>query len=190
MNLQGSRTEHNLLAAFAGESQARNRYVFAAKVASKEGYEHIAGIFRETAENEEVHAKQYFKLLEGGMVEITATYPAGIIGTTAQNLLAAAEGEHEETTIIYPEMAKVALEEGFPEIAKQFEEIARVEAWHEKRYRKLLANVESNLVFRRDSQVLWKCRVCGYVADGVEPPLICPACSHGRKFFELFIENY
>ncbi len=175
MKLQGSRTEHNLLAAFAGESQARNRYSFAAKVASREGYEQIANIFRETAENEEVHAKQFFRFLEGGMVEITATYPAGIIGTTAQNLLAAAEGEHEETTIIYPDMAKVALEEGFSEIAKQFEEIAKVEAWHEKRYRRLLANVEDNLVFRRDQKVLWKCLVCGYVSDGVEPPQICPA---------------
>jgi rubrerythrin len=190
MKLQGSRTEQNLLAAFAGESQARNRYTYAADVARREGYEQIANLFMETAENEKEHAKRFFKYLEGGMVEITATYPAGIIGTTAQNLKAAAEGEHEETTEIYPEMARVALEEGFDEIAQQFEEIAKVEAWHEKRYRALLANVEGGTVYKKAAKVLWKCGVCGYIHEGNEPPITCPACKHGKKFFEVFVEAW
>ena len=190
MQLKGSRTEKNLLAAFAGESQARNRYTFAAETAKREGYEQIAGLFLETADNEREHAQRFFKYLEGGMTEITATYPAGITGTTAQNLKAAAEGEHEETTAIYPEMARVALEEGFDEIAQQFEEIAKVEAWHEKRYRKLLANVEGDMVFKKGAKVLWKCAVCGYVHEGSEPPVTCPACKNGKKFFELYNENY
>ncbi len=190
MQLKGSRTEKNLLAAFAGESQARNRYTFAADVARREGYEQIANLFIETADNEREHAKRFFKYLEGGMTEITATYPAGVIGSTAENLRAAAEGEHEETVAIYPEMARVALEEGFDEIAQQFEEIAKVEAWHEKRYRALLANVEGGTVFKKADKVLWKCGVCGYIHEGNEPPVTCPACKNGKKFFEVFSENW
>lgn len=190
MDLKGSKTEQNLLAAFAGESQARNRYTFSADKARMEGYEQIANIFFETAENEKEHAKRFFQYLEGGDLEITATYPAGIIGTTAQNLLHAAEGEHAETESIYPGMAKIADEEGFKEIAQQFRDIADVEYWHEKRYRKLLANMENDLVFKRPEKVYWKCIACGYIAEGMEPPVSCPSCKRGKKFFELFVENY
>ncbi len=188
--LKGTKTEKNLLAAFAGESQARNRYTYAASVASKEGYEQIAGLFLETAENEKEHAKRFFKLLEGGAVEITAMYPAGVIGTTAENLKAAADGEHEEWTMLYVDSAKVAEKEGFPEVAKQFREIAEVEKAHEARYRKLLENVKSGKVFKKDKPVRWKCRNCGYIHDGSEAPDSCPACAHGKKFFEVFVEAY
>lgn len=190
MQLKGSRTEKNLLAAFAGESQARNRYTFAADVARREGYEQIANLFIETADNERAHAKRFFKYLEGGMTEIIASYPAGVIGTTAENLRAAAEGEHEETVDVYPTMAKVAREEGFSEIAQQFEEIAKAESWHEKRYRALLANVESGTVFKKEDTVLWKCGVCGYIYEGKEAPTSCPACKHGKKFFEVYVANW
>ena len=165
-SIKGTRTEKNLLASFAGESQARGRYTYFASVAKKEGYEQIAAIFLETAEQEKEHAKKFFKFLEGGMVEITSTYPAGIISTTLENLKAAAEGENEEWTVLYPEAAKVAREEGFTEIAVAFEMIAKVEAEHEARYRKLLERVETGTVFERDGEIYWQCRNCGYVHKG------------------------
>ena len=189
-NIKGTKTEHNLLAAFAGESQARNRYTFAASVARKEGYRQIEALFLETAENEMAHAKQFFKHLEGGMLEIQATYPAGIIGTTAQNLKAAAEGENEEWTILYPQAAKIADEEGFPAVAATFRNIAKVEAKHETRYRKLLENVENGKVFRKDAPVAWKCRNCGFVHEGEQAPEKCAACAHPQEHFELFVEAY
>ncbi|MBM3317749.1 MAG: rubrerythrin family protein [Candidatus Eisenbacteria bacterium] len=189
-SLKGSRTEQNLLKAFAGESQARNRYTFAAKEARKAGFHQIAAIFEETADNERQHAKVFFRFLEGGMVEITAAYPAGIIDDTAGNLLAAAEGEHEEWVSLYPEFAKVAREEGFREAAAAFETIARVEKEHEARFRKLLQNVQGGTVFRKEAPVRWKCRVCGHIHEGVEPPLKCPACAHAREHFEVAAENY
>ena len=165
-SIKGTRTEQNLLKSFAGESQARSRYTFFASTAKKEGYEQIAGVFMETAEQEKEHAKRFFKFLEGGMVEITAAYPAGVIGTTAENLAAAAAGENEEWADLYPEFAKVADEEGFPEIAVAFRMIAKVEAEHEKRYRKLLANVQENKVFEKDETIWWQCRNCGFVIEG------------------------
>jgi rubrerythrin len=189
-SLKGTRTEQNLLKSFAGESQARTRYTYFSSVAKKEGYEQISAIFMETAENEKEHAKVFFKYLEGGMVEITAMYPAGVIGTTAENLLAAAEGEKEEWGELYPEFAKTAEEEGFPEIAHSFREIADVEEAHEARYRKLLANVENGTVFKRDTVVRWKCRNCGYIHEGTEAPDECPACAHPQAHYELFIETY
>ena len=173
-SIKGTRTEKNLLASFAGESQARGRYTYFASVAKKEGYEQIAAIFLETAEQEKEHAKKFFKFLEGGMVEITSTYPAGIISTTLENLRAAAEGENEEWTVLYPEAAKVAREEGFTEIAVAFEMIARVEAEHEARYRKLLERVESGRFFERDGEIYWQCRNCGYVHKGKKAPQKCP----------------
>lgn len=188
--LKGTKTEKNLLASFAGESQARNRYTFFASVAKKEGFEQIAAIFMETAEQEREHAKRFFKFLEGGMVEITASYPAGIIGTTAQNLKAAAEGENEEWYVLYPEAAKVADEEGFPEIARAFREIAKVEALHEARYLALLARVEENNVFEREEAIEWQCRNCGYVTKGKKAPLKCPACDHPQAYFEPKRNNY
>ncbi|TAL68798.1 MAG: rubrerythrin family protein [Bacteroidetes bacterium] len=190
MDLAGSKTEQNLLKAFAGESQARNRYEFFAKVAKAEGYEQIAAIFQETADNEKSHAKQFFRFLEGRPVEITATYPAGKIGTTIENLKASAEGENEEWTKLYPEFAKIAREEGFGEIASRFTLIAKIEAEHEKRYRKLLANIEEGCVFKREGKMRWKCRVCGYIHEGSTPPEKCPACMHPRAYFELDKENY
>jgi rubrerythrin len=190
MNLKGSRTEKNLLAAFAGESQARNRYTFYASAAKKEGYEQIAALFLETADNEKEHAKRFFKFLEGGMVEFTAAFPAGPIGTTAENLKAAAEGEHEEWSKLYPDGARVADEEGFRVVAAAFRSIAQVEIRHEKRYRKLLENVEKERVFRKDASASWKCRNCGYHHEGTEPPDQCPACLHTKSFFELAAENY
>ncbi|MDI6712498.1 MAG: rubrerythrin family protein [Anaerosomatales bacterium] len=189
-SIKGTRTEQNLLKAFAGESQARMRYTYFASVAKKEGFEQIAAIFEETAENEREHAKVFFKHLEGGMVEITATYPAGVIGTTAENLLAAAEGELEEWGTLYPDFAAVAEEEGFPEVAASFREIAKVEAYHERRYRKLLENVNGYKVFKKDGVVFWKCRNCGYVYEGPEAPKVCPACKHPQAYYELWCENY
>jgi rubrerythrin len=188
--LKGTRTEKNLLAAFAGESQARNRYMYAAKVARKAGYLQIARLFEETADNEVQHAKRFFKFLEGGMVEITATYPAGVIGTTEENLAAAAAGENEEWTELYPEFADVAREEGFPKIAAAFRMIAKVEKEHEERFRKLLANVEQDRVFTRDEPTRWKCTNCGYVHEGEGAPDLCPACLHDQKYFEVKEANY
>ncbi len=188
--LKGTKTERNLLASFAGESQARNRYTYFAGVAKKAGYEQIAAIFLETADNEKEHAKRFFKLLQGGEVEITATFPAGIIGDTAQNLEAAAAGENLEWTRLYKEAEKVAREEGLEEAADQFKEIAEVEEEHEKRYRKLLKNIKENAVFKKDKVVKWKCRNCGYVHEGKEAPKECPACAHPQAHYELLCENY
>ncbi len=188
--LKGSETEKNLLKSFAGESQARNRYTYFASTAKKEGYEQISGIFLETAENEKEHAKVFFKYLEGGKVEITAMYPAGKIGNTPENLLAAAEGEKEEWGKLYPEFEKTAREEGFKEVADSFKEIAEVEEQHEKRYRKLLDNVKNKTVFKKDKVVKWKCRNCGYVHEGKEAPKSCPACKHPQAYYEVKEENY
>ena len=190
MSIKGTRTEQNLLKSFAGESQARSRYTFFASVAKKEGYEQISGVFMETAEQEKEHAKKFFKYLEGGMVEITASYPAGIIGTTAENLKAAAEGENEEWADLYPEFAKIADEEGFPQIANTFRQIAKVEAEHEARYRTLLARVEAGKVFERDEEIEWQCRNCGYVLKGKKAPMKCPACEHPQAKFEPKKNNY
>jgi rubrerythrin len=190
MELKGSETEKNLLKAFAGESQARNRYTFFASVAKREGYEQIAGIFIETADNEKEHAEVFFKHLKGGDLQITAEYPAGKIGTTAENLLAAAEGEKLEWGTLYPNFEKIAKAEGFDEVAESFEEIAEVEEQHEKRYRKLLENVKNGTVFKREEEVKWKCRNCGYVHLGKEAPEICPACQHAQSYYEILAENY
>ena len=190
MSLKGTRTEQNLLKAFAGESQARTRYTYFSSAAKKEGYEQIAALFLETAENEKEHAKVFFKHLEGGMVEITAMYPAGRIGTTAENLLAAAEGELEEWGTLYPDFAAIADEEGFPKVAESFREIAEVEQHHEARYRKLLALVEDGTFFKRETTVRWKCRNCGYIHEGPEAPKMCPACAHPQAHYELFCEPY
>lgn len=189
-SLKGSQTEKNLLAAFAGESQARNRYTYFASVAKKEGYEQIAAIFTETADNEKEHAEVFFKHLEGGDVEITAAYPAGVIADTATNLEAAADGERLEWTTLYANFAQVAKEEGFGKVAVSFTEIAEVEEQHEARYRKLLANVREGKVFKRDTVVKWKCRNCGYVHEGTEPPNLCPACLHEQAYYEIMAENY
>jgi len=183
-------TVKNLLKAFAGESQARNRYTYFASVARKEGYEQIAAIFEETAGNEKEHAKVFFKYLKGGDVEITASYPAGKIGTTGENLLAAAQGEKMEWGTIYPDFEETARKEGFKEIADSFKEIAEVEEKHEKRFLKLLKNVREGTVFKKDKVVKWKCRNCGYVHEGKEAPKECPACKHAQSFYELFCENY
>ena len=190
MELHGSQTEKNLLKAFAGESQARNRYEFAAKIARKEGYEQIASLFEETADNEKVHAKRFFKFLEGFPVEITAVYPAGKIGTTLENLKAAAEGENEEWSELYPEFERIAREEGFKEVATAFKLIAKVEAEHEKRFLKLHENIKSGKVFEREGKVTWKCRKCGYVHEGTKPLENCPACNHPKAFFEIKESNY
>ncbi|MDH3353164.1 MAG: rubrerythrin family protein [Nanoarchaeota archaeon] len=190
MNLKGSDTEKNLLKAFAGESQARNRYTYFSSVAKKEGFEQIAGIFQETADNEKEHAEIFFKYLKGGDVEIQATYPAGKIGTTSENLLAAAEGEKLEWGALYPEFEKTAREEGFEEIADSFKEIAEVEEYHERRYRKLLKNVEEGKVFNKENPTKWKCRNCGYVHEGNDAPNECPACKHDKAYYELWVENY
>jgi len=188
--LKGSQTEKSLLKAFAGESQARNRYTYFASIARKEGFEQIAAIFEETADNEKEHAKVFFKHLEGGEASIEASYPAGKIGTTAENLLAAAEGEKMEWSKLYPEFEKIARKEGFDLIADSFKEIAEVEEKHEKRYRKLLENVKNNTVFKKEKVVRWKCRNCGYVHEGKEAPKECPACKHPQSFYELLSENY
>jgi rubrerythrin len=190
MKLKGTQTEKNLLKSFAGESQARSRYTYFASVAKKEGYRQIEDVFLETADNEKEHAEIFFKYLEGGSSEITATYPAGKIGTTAENLFAAAEGEHEEWGELYPEFEKVAREEGFDVIADSFKEIAEVEEQHEKRYRKLLENVEGHTVFKKDGEIYWKCRNCGYVHKGKEAPKLCPACKHSQAYYEVLCENY
>ncbi|MBL7129941.1 MAG: rubrerythrin family protein [Candidatus Omnitrophica bacterium] len=189
-SIKGTETEKNLLASFAGESQARNRYTYFASVAKKAGYEQIASIFLETADNEKEHAKRFFKLLEGGEVEIKASYPAGIIADTAVNLKAAADGENLEWTKLYKDAEDIARKEGFEEIAVQFKEIAEVEEQHEKRYRKLLKNVKENKVFKKDTIVKWKCRNCGYVHEGKEAPKECPACAHPQAYYELLCENY
>jgi rubrerythrin len=190
MDLKGSQTEKNLLAAFAGESQARTRYTFFASVAKKEGYEQIAGIFQETSDNEKEHAELFFKHLKGGMVEINAAYPAGIISKTADNLKAAAEGEKLEWGTLYPNFGEIAEKEGFPEVARTFRSVAKVEAYHERRYRKLLANVESNKVFKKETPIKWKCRNCGFVYEGSEAPEKCPVCAHPKSYFEVWCENY
>ena len=189
-SIKGTKTEKNLLTSFAGESQARNRYTYFASEAKKEEYEQISWIFSDTAENEKEHAKRFFKFLEGGDVEITATYPAGVIGNTAENLKAAAAGENLEWTTLYPESAKVADEEGFTEIATVFREISEVETGHEKRYLKLLSNIENNKVFKKDNVVKWRCRNCGYIHEGKEAPKECPACAHPQAYYELLAENY
>jgi rubrerythrin len=189
-NLRGTKTEKNLLASFAGESQARNRYTYFASVAKKAGYEQIAAVFLETAFNEKEHAERFFKFLEGGDVEITASYPAGVIEDTAANLEASAAGENMEWTEIYKEAEEIAREEGFGEIASLFKEIAEVEEQHEIRYRKLLKNLKEGKVFKKDSVVKWKCRNCGYVHEGKEAPKECPACAHPQGYYELFCENY
>ncbi len=190
MELKGSRTEKNLLAAFAGESQARNRYTFFASVASKEGYEQISAIFQETANNEKEHAELFFKLLKGGIAEITASYPAGIIGATGENLKAAAEGEKLEWGTLYPNFAEMAESEGFKEVAGTFKMVAQVEKYHERRYQKLLANVNQGRVFKKDTAIKWKCRNCGHVYEGREAPEKCPVCDHARSYFEVWCENY
>jgi rubrerythrin len=190
MSIKGTKTEQNLLKAFAGESQARNRYTFFASKAKKEGFEQISRLFLETAENEREHAKVFFDHLEGGPAEITATYPAGITGPTKDNLLAAAEGEKEEWGILYPNFAQVADDEGFAQVAESFRQIAKVESWHERRYRKLLSNVESGTVFQRGEPTRWKCDNCGYVHEGESAPETCPACKHPQAFYELWVENY
>lgn len=189
-SLKGTETEKNLLKSFAGESQARSRYTMFSKIAKKEGFEQIAAIFMETAEQELEHAKKFFRHLEGGMVEITAAYPAGVEGTTAENLKAAAEGENEEWTDLYPHFAEIADQEGFPTIAATFRKIAKVEAEHEKRYRKLLERVEKDEVFKREEETTWQCRNCGHVHTGKEAPGACPVCAHPQAYFEEEKQNY
>lgn len=189
-NIKGTKTEKHLLTAFAGESQARNRYTYFASQAKKEGYEQISEIFLDTADNEKEHAKRLFKFLEDGAVEITATFPAGVIGTTKENLKSAASGENYEHTKMYPEFAKVADGEGFPEIAAVFRAIAVAEKQHEKRYITLLENIEKNRIFKREKLVRWKCRNCGYIHEGIEAPDECPSCAHPKAYFELLSENY
>ncbi|MCI0497707.1 MAG: rubrerythrin family protein [Thermoplasmata archaeon] len=188
--VRGTKTEKNVLAAFAGESQARNRYTYFAKAAKKEGFEQISAIFLETADNEMEHAKRFFSYLEGGMVEVKATFPAGAVGSTLENLRAAADGEKEEHTKLYPEAAKVADGEGFPEISALFRNVASVEVEHEKRYRALISNIEKGQVFERKGAVFWKCRNCGYITQAPKAPSICPACRHPQAHFELHVPNY
>jgi len=189
-SLKGSKTEQNLLKSFAGESQARMRYDYYSKQAKKEGLEQISALFAETALNEKAHAKRFFKFLEGGAVEITATYPAGIIGTTLQNLQAAADGEHEEWTELYPEFARIAEEEGYKEVAVAYKMIAKVEKAHEERYSKLYKNLEEGKVFEKDGVIVWKCRNCGYLHEGKTAPKVCPACLHPQSYFEVEAFNY
>lgn len=189
-SVKGTRTEQNLLKSFAGESQARGRYTYFASIAKKEGYEQIAAIFMETAEQEKEHAKKFFKYLEGGMVEITASYPAGILSTTADNLKAAADGENEEWVDLYPEFAKIADEEGFPAIAETFRRVAMVEEEHEIRYRKLYERVVNGTVFTEEEEIEWQCRNCGYVHKGKNAPELCPACQHPKAYFERKKNNY
>ncbi len=189
-SLKGTRTEQNLLKAFAGESQARNRYELFVKAAKKEGFEQIAAIFQKTADQEREHARRFFSFLEGGPVEITATYPAGIVGTTAENLKAAAEGENEEWTLLYPAFAEIAKEEGFIEVATAFKMIAKVEAEHEKRYLKLLQNISEDKVFIKDGKVWWECINCGYIYESAKALENCPACLHPQSFMQLQENNY
>jgi rubrerythrin len=190
MEMSGSRTEKNLLTAFAGESQARNRYTYFASQAKKEGFEQIAFIFEETANQEKEHAKRYFKFLPGGETEVQWSFPAGKIGTTLENLLAAAAGENHEHTEMYPGFARVAREEGFEEVARAFEAICVAERQHEKRYRDVAANIEAGRVFSREEKAVWRCRNCGYLHEGDEAPDSCPACLHPQAYFELLGENY
>lgn len=190
LSIKGTETEKNLLKSFAGESQARTRYTYFASIAKKEGYVQIADIFEETANQEKEHAKRFFKFLEGGDLEITAMYPAGKMGTTTENLLAAATGEEEEHTVLYPAFAAVAVKEGFPEIAAAWNAISVAEKQHEKRYRDLLANIENGEVFKREKTVIWRCRNCGYLHTGEEAPDMCPACIHPKAHFELLGENW
>jgi len=189
-SIKGTKTEKNLLASFAGESQARNRYTFFASAAKKEGYEQISRLFLETADNEKEHAKIFFKDLEGGDLEITATYPAGVIGDTKSNLEAAAAGENMEWTKLYADAAKVAKEEGFPDVATSFEQISKVEKFHESRYRKLAANIANGDVFKKKETIKGHCINCGYVFEGSEAPKECPACHHPQAFYEVLAENY
>lgn len=189
-SIKGTRTEKNLLTSFAGESQARMRYTYFASAAKKEGYEQISAIFMETADQEKEHAKRMFKYLEGGMVEITASYPAGVIGTTLENLQAAAAGEHEEWSQEYPHFADVAEEEGFPEIALMYRNIAVAEKGHEERYRAFVKNIETASVFAKEGEVVWQCRNCGFIYAGEEAPQVCPACLHPQAYFEVKKENY
>ena len=190
MSIKGTKTEQNLLKSFAGESQARNRYTFFASKAKKDGFEQIAAFFEETAAQEKEHAKLFFKFLEGGMVEITATFPSGIIGTTAENLLASAEGENEEWNSLYPEFARIAEQEGFLKISEAFKLVATVEKRHEERYRILLKNIENNSVFKRSENMEWACRNCGYINIGDKSPELCPCCNHPQSYFELKADNY
>jgi rubrerythrin len=189
-SLKGSQTEKNLLQAFAGESQARNRYTFFSSQAKKDGYEQISWVFADTADNEKEHAKRFFSFLEGGDAMVNASFPAGVVGTTAQNLEEAAAGEHMEWGALYPDFAGVAGKEGFPEIAKLFRMIAVAETSHERRYLALLDNIKKNRVFKRDSSVKWRCRNCGYVHEGPGAPDVCPACAHPQAYYELLAENY
>lgn len=189
-SLKGTQTEKNLLTAFAGESQARNRYTFFASKAKKEGYEQISGIFQETADNEKEHAERLFKFLEGGTAEINASFPAGVIGETKDNLKGSADGENHEYTTMYPEFAKIAEEEGFSDVANAMSSIANAEKQHEKRYLGLLDNLNNNTVFKKDEIVKWRCRNCGYIHEGNEAPDECPACAHARSYFELLAENW
>jgi len=188
-SIKGTRTEQNLLKAFAGESQARNRYTYFASAAKKEGYEQISRIFLETADNEKEHAKVFFKYLEGGETEITASYPAGKIGTTGENLEAAAQGENMEWTTLYTDFSRTAREEGFSEIADSFDQIAKVEKFHESRYLGLLENMKKEQVFKKDKPVKWHCINCGYVVQGAEAPQTCPACRHPQAYYEILAEN-
>jgi rubrerythrin len=190
MDFIGSQTEKNLLAAFAGESQARNRYTFFASVAKKEGYEQIAAIFEETAANEKEHAELFFKHLKGGIVEITASYPAGIIASTADNLKASAEGEKLEWGTIYPNFGEVAEKEGFIDVATTFRMVGKVESYHERRFNKLMENIQMDKVFKKDTPIKWKCRNCGLVIEGDTAPDKCPTCSHPKAYFEVWMENY
>lgn len=189
-SLKGTETEKNLLKAFAGESQARNRYTYFASKAKKEGFVQISLIFQETADQEKEHAKRFFKFLEGGDLEIQAAYPAGVIGTTAENLKAAAAGENFEWTELYPRFAAKAEEEGFPEVAAAWKNISIAEKQHEKRYNDLLANVQQDKVFKKDGTVVWRCLNCGYLHEGTDAPEICPACRHPQEYFELLGENW
>jgi rubrerythrin len=189
-SIKGTQTEKNLLTAFAGESQARNRYTYFASAARKEGFEQIANIFTETAENEKEHAKVFFQYLEGGDVEIVAAYPAGMIKDTKSNLEAAAAGEQMEWTTIYSDFGKTAKKEGFADIARAFEQISKVEKFHEGRYRKLISNVASGEVFKKKATVKWHCTNCGYIYEGTEPPKMCPACQHPQAYYEVLAENY
>jgi len=188
--IKGTRTEKNLLAAFAGESQARNRYTYAASKAKKEGFVQVADIFEETADQEKEHAKRFFSFLTGGDVEITAAYPAGFTGTTAENLLAAANGEHHEYSSLYPEFAAIARKEGFEDVARLFEAVSVAEKQHEKRFRGLLANVEAGTTFKKAGKTTWRCRNCGYIHEGDEAPRVCPACAHPQAHFEILAENW
>ena len=189
-NVKGTKTEKNLLAAFAGESQARNRYTYFASQAKKDGYEQIAAAFEESANQEKDHAKRFFQMLQGGEVEITAAFPAGVIGTTLENLKAAAGGEGHEWGVLYPDFAAVAREEGLTAIAMLFESIAVAEKFHGKRYSDLAANIEAGRVFKREKPVVWRCRNCGYTHEGTEAPAACPACAHPQAYFELLCENW